>query len=75
MQLLKKAGCPQIQFHDLRNTAATLMLSEGINPKAVQERLGHAKVAITLEIYSHVLPTMQREAADRIDALLGPVVA
>lgn len=62
---------PVIRFHDLRHTAATLMLQQAINPKVVQERLGHARVGITLEIYSHVLPTMQRAAADAINAALA----
>ena len=61
--LLERAGLPRIRFHDLRHTAATLMLLQGINPKVVSERLGHASVAITLDRYSHVLPSMQRDAA------------
>jgi integrase len=61
--LLRKAGLPAIRFHDLRHTAATLMLSRGIHPKIVAEMLGHATVAITLDVYSHVTPDMQREAA------------
>jgi integrase len=54
--LLKRAGLPKIRFHDLRHTAATLLLGKGINPKIVSELLGHASVAITLDLYSHVLP-------------------
>lgn len=69
--LLTKAKLPKIRFHDLRHTAATLLLAQGIHPKVVQERLGHATVAITLDIYSHVLPSMQREAADSLDAIVG----
>jgi len=61
--LLRKAELPVIRFHDLRHTAATLMLSRGIHPKVVAEMLGHATVAVTLDIYSHVTPDMQREAA------------
>jgi integrase len=68
--LLDAAGLPAIRFHDLRHTAATLMLAQGVNPKIVQERLGHASITLTLDTYSHVLPTMQREAADLIDAIL-----
>jgi integrase len=63
--LLRKAGLPRIRFHDLRNTAATLLLLGGINPKIVSEMLGHASVAITLDLYSHVLPDMQRDATNR----------
>jgi integrase len=69
--LLKKADLPIIRFHDLRHTAATLMLSGGIHPKVVAEMLGHATVAVTLDIYSHVSPDMQREAARVMTAFLG----
>ncbi len=68
--LLKIAGLPNIRFHDLRHTAATLMLKQGINPKIVQERLGHADISLTLNTYSHVLPSMQEDAAEKIDELL-----
>jgi integrase len=54
--LLKKAGLPDIRFHDLRHTCATLLLSRGHHPKLVQELLGHSSVAMTLDRYSHVLP-------------------
>jgi integrase len=69
--LLQRAGLPAIRFHDLRHTAASLMLWQGIHPKVVSEVLGHASVAITLDLYSHVLPHMQREAVDRMNTLLG----
>jgi integrase len=69
--LLKAAGVPAIRFHDLRHSAATLLLSQGIHPKVVSEMLGHAQVGITLNLYSHVTPTMQRQAADAMDSLLG----
>lgn len=68
--LLRRAGLPQIRFHDLRHTAATLLLGRGIHPKIVQEQLGHAQVAITLDTYSHVSPTMQRDAVAALDAVL-----
>jgi len=67
---LAQAGLPDIRFHDLRHTAATLMLQQGINPKVVQERLGHADISLTLNTYSHVLPSMQEEAAEKMDELL-----
>ena len=59
---LAVAGLPRVRFHDLRHTAATRMLSRGVHPKIVSEMLGHASVGITLDLYSHVTPTMQREA-------------
>ena len=61
--LLERAGLPQIRFHNLRHTYATLLLSKNVNPKIVAEMLRHATVAITLDTYSHVLPTMQESAA------------
>jgi len=70
---LQAAGLPRVRLHDLRHTAATLMLGQGVHPKIVSEMLGHSTVAVTLDLYSHVTPTMQREAADRLGALLdGP---
>lgn len=68
--LLKRAGLPRIRFHDLRHTAATLLLGRGIHPKIVSEMLGHTTVGITLDLYSHVTPTMQREAARAMDEIL-----
>ena len=70
---LKKAGLPDIRFHDLRHTAATLMLQQGVHPKIVQERLGHSDITLTLNTYSHVLPAMQEEAASKLDELLTPI--
>ena len=59
---LARAGLPHVRFHDLRHAHATLMLLQGVHPKVVSERLGHASVGITLDTYSHVLPAMQAEA-------------
>lgn len=67
---LKAAGLPRVRFHDLRHTCATLLLGQHINPKIVSEMLGHATVAITLDIYSHVLPDMQQDATAVLDQLL-----
>ena len=61
----------RIRVHELRHTAATLLLSQGEHPKVVQERLGHSTIAVTMDVYSHVTPTMQRNAADRLDALFA----
>ena len=65
-KLLKKLEIPAIRFHDLRHTHATILLKQGVHPKVVQERLGHSKISMTLDTYSHVLPTMQKEAAEKI---------
>ena len=70
LPLLQKAGLKRIRFHDLRHTAATLLLLNGIHPKVVSEMLGHADVVITLKLYSHVLPHMQQEAAAAMDTTL-----
>ena len=59
---------PPIHLHSLRHTAATLMLGAGVHPKIVQERLGHQTISITLDTYSHALPTLQRDAADVLGA-------
>lgn len=68
---LTRAGLPTIRFHDLRHSAATLMLSRGVHPKMASEMLGHSTIAITLDLYSHVTANMQRQAADAIDAALA----
>lgn len=68
---LKRAGLPTLRFHDLRHSAATLMLQQGVNPKIVSERLGHSDISLTLNTYSHVLPPMQEEAAEKMDDLLS----
>ncbi|WP_158738482.1 site-specific integrase [Alteribacillus sp. YIM 98480] len=60
----------QIRMYDLRHTHASMMLSEGVHPKVVSERLGHASVRTTLDIYSHITPGLQQEAAQKIGALL-----
>ena len=59
-----------MRFHDLRHSHATHLLASGVHPKIAQERLGHATVAVTLDLYSHVLPGMQEEAAARVDDAL-----
>lgn len=68
---LKKADLPYVRIHDMRHTAATLMLHEGIHPKVVQEMLGHSSISMTLDLYSHAAPTMHRDAVKRIDVVLG----
>jgi integrase len=71
--LLRKSGLREIRFHDLRHTAASLMLNRGVAPIIVSKRLGHSKVSITLDIYGHLIPEMQDEAAELIDDLITPV--
>jgi len=68
-RIIKKAGLKGIRIHDLRHTHATLMLKAGIHPKVVSERLGHANIGITLDIYSHVLPGLQEAAAEKFDSI------
>lgn len=64
---LERADLPRIRFHDLRHTAATLLLKENVHPKIVQEMLGHSSITLTLDTYSHVIPSMQKEAASKMD--------
>ena len=68
--LLKKARLPRIPFHNLRHTAATLLLSQGVHPKLVQELLGHSDIATTLNAYSHVIPSMGGRTASAMEDLL-----
>lgn len=68
---LEKAGLdPKLHLYSLRHSHATLLLQAGVNPKIVAERLGHASVNMTLDVYSHVIPTMQQEVAHKVDGLL-----
>jgi integrase len=69
LKLAEEAGLPRIRFHDLRHTAATLMLTRGIHPKVVSELLGHSNIGMTLNIYSHVLPSLQEDVAAHFDDL------
>jgi integrase len=69
--LLKRAGLPKIRFHDLRHTFATLLLARGVHPTYVQRALGHASVKMTLDRYSHWMPSMGRATAEAIDAALA----
>ena len=70
MNVIEKTGLPKIRFHDLRHTAATLMFKQGVHPKVVQERLGHSSIVQTLDTYSHVIPSMQKDIATKLDHLL-----
>lgn len=73
--LLERAGLPRMRFHDLRNSAATLLLGMGVHPKIVSEMLGHTQVGITLDVYSHVTATMQHQAVSALDDLLAVKLA
>ena len=72
MSIACGAGFEGLRFHDLRHTAATLMLRAGVNPKLAAARLGHANANITLAIYSHVQPDLEEHVAEVLDALLEP---
>ena len=69
--LLERAGVKKIRFHDLRHSTASLLLSLDIHPKIVQELLGHSNISITLDIYSHSMPSLQKKAISKLDELLG----
>jgi integrase len=69
--LCDRAGIGRVRLHDLRHTCASLLLAQNVHPRVVMEILGHSGIAITRDTYSHVLPELQREAADRMDQALG----
>jgi integrase len=68
--LLRQAGLPDIRFHDLRHTCATLLLTKGIHPKIVSEMLRHSSIAMTLDTYSHVIPGLGEVAASAMEDAL-----
>lgn len=74
-RLLAKTSLPRIRFHDLRHTHATQMLAAGVHPKVASERLGHSTIGITLDLYSHVMPGMQADAAEQVDAALQAAIS
>jgi integrase len=69
-RLIARMDLPRIRLHDLRHTHATLLLKEGVPPKVVSERLGHSSVAFTMQVYQHVLPGMQADAAERFGEIV-----
>ncbi len=69
--LLERAGLPRVRFHDLRHACASMLLAQNVNPKIVQEMLGHSSIAVTMDVYSHVLPSLQADAAEKMDRLLA----
>lgn len=64
-------GTLHVRFHDLRHTAATLLLAQGTHPKVVSEMLGHGSIALTLDSYSHLVPALHEQAAAAMDSLFG----
>lgn len=68
--LLAQAGLPPIRIHDLRHSYASIALARGVHPKVVQEAMGHSTIAVTLDLYSHVVPSLQRDAAKEMGAAL-----
>lgn len=71
LEIVEQAQLGHLRFHDLRHTHASLLLEQGVHPKIVSERLGHSTVGITLDVYSHVTPSLQAEAASQFDDLLA----
>jgi integrase len=72
--LPRRAGLPDIRFHNLRHTCATLLLTKGVHPKIVSEMLGHSSVSITLDVYSHVIPGLGEAAARAMEEALGSLL-
>lgn len=69
--LLERAGLRTVKFHSLRHTCGTLLLSEGVDIKTIQEILGHSSITVTMDVYAHVLPDMQAEAAAAMDRIFS----
>jgi integrase len=69
-KLLKRADLPRIRFHDLRHSCASLLLAQGVSARMVMETLGHSNISTTMDIYSHVMPSLRQEAADAMDRVL-----
>jgi integrase len=70
LDLIRNHNLPRVRFHDLRHSHASQLFKQGVHPKIVSERLGHSTIGITLDTYSHLLPGMQEEAAERFDVAL-----
>jgi integrase len=75
IKFVKAAGLPRVRLHDLRHSHATHLLMAGVHPKVAQERLGHSSIVLTMDLYSHVLPAMQDEAAKSIDAAMRAAIS
>jgi integrase len=70
-RILRKAELPEIRFHDLRHSAASLLLALNFHPRVVMEPLGHSRISLTMNTYSHVVPVVLREAVDKLAVALG----
>ncbi|HEY6418687.1 MAG TPA: site-specific integrase [Candidatus Binataceae bacterium] len=70
-RMLERAGLDHARLHDLRHSAASFLLAQGVHPRVVMEILGHSQISLTMNTYSHVLPSGMREAADKMDAVLA----
>ena len=71
-KIREAAGLPRMRFHDLRHSAATLLLTQGVHPRAVMELLGHSRITTTMDTYSHVLESVKRETASQMDCIFSP---
>lgn len=69
--MLERSGLPHMRFHDLRHACASLLLAQGVPMRMIMEILGHSQISLTMNLYSHVLPSMSEDAAGRMDAVLG----
>jgi site-specific recombinase XerD len=69
--VLASAGLPRVSFHALRHSYASALLAQGVHPRVMMEALGHSQISLTLNLYAHAIPQLQREAADSLDMLLG----
>lgn len=69
--VLDRIDIPRIRFHDMRHTAATILLQQGVHPKKVQELLGHSSIVLTLDTYSHIIPTLHNETAKKMNELFS----
>ena len=64
------ANLPALRFHDLRHTAASLLLAQGVSPRTIMETLGHSQISLTMDTYAHIMPTLQQDAAQQMNAIL-----
>lgn len=70
-KFLVRAGIPRIRFHDLRHSTASLLYAQGVPLRSIMEVLGHSQISLTANLYTHIMPALQKDAADRMDAILG----